>query len=248
MPTSSAQTTTVTRTAGRPERVDTAHLVETPEGVDFQVRPAGPIPRFWAAVIDIAIRTGILLATGIALSMLGTVGSGIQMIVAFAAIWGYPIAFEMWWNGQTPGKKWCDLQVRQADGTPVTWRGSIVRNLLRAADFLPVGYLIGLVATVTNRRFQRIGDLAGDTIVCHTDTPDDLAELDLPDADPLPVPVRLTPDEQAAVVRFAVRSTHWSPERCREIAGEASGLTGGGQTDSDVDRLQRMASAIVQGR
>lgn len=243
----------------RDERVDTAQLVETPEGVDFRQRPAGPTVRFWAAAVDIALRSALLLGTSMALSLFGTVGSGLQLIITFAAIWGYPIAFEMWWNGTTPGKHWFDLQVRHVDGTPITWKGSIIRNLLRAADFLPVGYLIGLASTVVSPRFQRIGDIAADTIVCHTEHSQDLSDLELPDADPLPVPVRLSPGEQAAIVQFALRSPQWSGERRREIADAAHGLldsnrtnhnvaSGLGDDDKKVEQLQRMASAIVQGR
>lgn len=239
--------------------MDTAQLVETPEGVDFRQRPAGPTVRFWAAAVDIALRSALLLGTSMAMSLFGTVGSGLQLIITFAAIWGYPIAFEMWWNGITPGKHWFDLQVRHVDGTPITWKGSIIRNLLRAADFLPVGYLIGLASTVVSPRFQRIGDIAADTIVCHTENARNLADLDLPDADPLPVPARLSPGEEAAIVQYALRSPQWSVERRREIAEAADGLFDFNRTNLDVsselddddrrvEQLQRMASAIVQGR
>jgi len=243
----------------RDDRVDTAQLVETPEGVDFRQRPAGPTVRFWAAAVDFALRSALLLGTSMAMSSFGTVGSGLQLIFTFAAVWGYPIAFEMWWNGITPGKHWFDLQVRHVDGTPITWKGSIIRNLLRAADFLPIGYLIGLVSTVVSPRFQRIGDIAADTVVCHTNNAGDLSDLELPDADPLPVPARLSPGEQAAIVQYALRSTQWSVERRREIADAAGGLLDFNRTNHDassklddddqkVEQLRRLASAIVQGR
>ena len=42
------------------------------------------------------------------------------------------------WGGQTPGKRVIGLAVLNDDGTPVRWPGALTRNLLRAADFLPL--------------------------------------------------------------------------------------------------------------
>lgn len=44
-------------------------------------------------------------------------------------------------------------------------RLSIIRNLLRAVDFLPLMYGFGLASMLLNKRFQRLGDLAANTVV-----------------------------------------------------------------------------------
>ena len=53
------------------------------------------------------------------------------------------------------------------DGTPVRWPGALTRNLLRAVDFLPFLYGVGLVAMLANRDFKRLGDLAAGTVVVY---------------------------------------------------------------------------------
>ena len=50
-----------------------------------------------------------------------------------AAAW-----LEAAWHGQTPGKRLMGLMVLNDDGTPVRWPAALTRNLLRAADFLPI--------------------------------------------------------------------------------------------------------------
>jgi hypothetical protein len=79
----------------------------------------------------------------------------------------YFTLFEWLWNGQTIGKRAMSLRVVSHDGTPVTLRGAVYRNLLRPADFLPVLYFAGVIAMFMNERSQRMGDLAAGTIVVH---------------------------------------------------------------------------------
>ena len=45
-------------------------------------------------------------------------------------------------------------------GGPVTPAASVTRNLLRVADFLPLGYAFGIVSMLLNRDCKRLGDLA----------------------------------------------------------------------------------------
>jgi uncharacterized RDD family membrane protein YckC len=58
--------------------------------------------------------------------------------------------------------------VVESDGTHLSWGSSLVRNLLRIVDALPVFYLVGIVVAYLTDDHQRIGDLAGSTIVVHT--------------------------------------------------------------------------------
>jgi len=229
------------------DRIDTRQSVETPEGVSFYIHPAGPVPRIQAAIIDVLIRIVLLVGLAIIFSSLGAVGVGLMLIGLFVVNWGYPIYFEMYHRGRTPGKMVFDLQVRSADGTPVSWRGSALRNLLRVADFLPFGYVGGICVMTGSRRFQRLGDLAADTVVCYRQVrgmPD--AEA-LPNATPHRPPQSLTLEEQRAIVEFALRSQHWNRDRNRELATTARPLTGPGDADDGVEYLRGVAHGIVHG-
>jgi hypothetical protein len=86
-------------------------------------------------------------------------------LVALLFYWGYYIFFEMVWNGKSPGKKALKLRVIRVDGTPITISESLVRNLVRLVDFLPVYYGVGAIAAFINPQTRRLGDLAAGTLV-----------------------------------------------------------------------------------
>jgi hypothetical protein len=55
--------------------------------------------------------------------------------------------------------------VIMANGLPATTTALLVRNIVRLFDFFPVFYGVGLVAMFATKRTQRLGDLAGNTVV-----------------------------------------------------------------------------------
>ena len=67
--------------------------------------------------------------------------------------------------GATLGKMAMGIRVVQADGSKCTWRGAIVRDLLRVIDFLPFAYLAGAISVWSSPTRQRLGDRAGETVV-----------------------------------------------------------------------------------
>ena len=56
--------------------LDTYREVETPEGVELQLRAAGPVARALAFVIDLMLRGVILVLLSIGLSIVGNFGMG----------------------------------------------------------------------------------------------------------------------------------------------------------------------------
>jgi len=108
----------------------------------------------------------------------------------------------------------------------------MLRNLLRFADFLPFGYLFGVVTCLSNRNFQRIGDLVADTIVVYDTKPTKKEKaafmqtlLKNPVAHLAPRAV-LSREEQSALVQFLDRSELWSASRKEELADHVRPLTG----------------------
>ena len=147
--------------------LDTAYRVEIPGGIHLEAQVVGPIPRILAFTIDLVIRGIILAVLSIASIPLGMggVGGGFFLIILFVIEWLYPVLFELLARGQTPGKKLLGIAVVNDDLSPVTLGTSLIRNLLRTIDFLPFFYLAGIVTMLSNRRFQRLGDLAAGTLV-----------------------------------------------------------------------------------
>ena len=68
-------------------------------------------------------------------------------------------------TGATIGKRLLGLRVVMADGSPLDWTSSIIRNVLRIIDFLPAFYLLGAIFVWSTAKNQRIGDLGANTVV-----------------------------------------------------------------------------------
>ena len=150
--------------------LDTLHHAETPEGIALALRPAGIVARGQAWLIDLLIRMGLFFVLAMVTAALGGVGVAFLLISYFLLEWFYPVAFELGRSGATPGKRVMGLQVVMDSGLPVTPGASIVRNLLRAADFLPFLYAGGAVASLLRSDFKRLGDMAAGTLVVYNET------------------------------------------------------------------------------
>ncbi len=160
-------------------------FVDTPENITFGYEIAGIGSRFLAALVDTTIILLLQILVNMVLIMVlakgadlkGMLSSGdfltssaswviaLMGLISFFFFWGYYIFFEMLWNGQSPGKSLAKLRVIRADGTPITLTESIVRNLVRLIDFLPIYYGIGVVSMFINNQSRRLGDLAAGTLV-----------------------------------------------------------------------------------
>lgn len=230
------------------ELLDTTRQIETPEGVAFELELAGPVPRVYAALIDLLIRGTFLSFAAIPIAFLGEMGMGIYFLLLFLMIWLYPILFEMYWSGTTPGKRLMGIEVRNIDGTPISWSGSVVRNLLRVIDFLPLFWATGIAFLSGSKNFQRLGDIAAGTIVCyrHGQTFDGLR--DLPEAEPRTTTANLTVDEQRAVVRFAKRTRYWNTARSEELAEILEPITNTPDGRDSVMFLRGLAHWIARKR
>jgi len=142
-----------------PIDLDTLIEVETPEGILLELHPAGLVPRLYAFLIDLAVRWTILSVAATILSRLGGIGVAFWFIGIFLLEWLYPVAFELYAGGATPGKRALGLMVVMDNALPVTPAASVIRNLLRVADFLPFAYGVGIVAILCRADFKRLGDL-----------------------------------------------------------------------------------------
>jgi uncharacterized RDD family membrane protein YckC len=222
-------------------RLDTTRAVPTPEGIEIVLRLAGAVPRALAWFTDLLLRLGVLVIAAWTLGMLGAFGWGTMLILAFLLEWLAMAAFEVWADGATPGKRALGIMVLHDDGTPVRWPAALVRNLLRAVDFLPALYGFGLAAMLINRDFKRLGDIAAGTVVVYR------APAQRTGAIPLAAPMAparpLSLEEQRLVLDFAERSSILTPERSLEIAALATPLTGAA-AGQETERLLQVANYL----
>jgi uncharacterized RDD family membrane protein YckC len=227
--------------------LDTIYTAETPEGIALSLRPAGIVSRCLAWTIDFGIRLGIFVAAAVTVGALGGMGTAFLLITYFALEWFYPVAFELTPGGATPGKRMMGLHVVMDSGLPVTPAASIIRNLLRAADFLPAFYGLGTASMLLRPDFKRLGDLAAGTLVVYADTVRLHGEL--PPADPAAPARPLVPREQVAIVSWAGRAARLTPERLEELARMAEPVLAPARAESPATpRLLALAHWVLGRR
>jgi uncharacterized RDD family membrane protein YckC len=208
----------------------------TPENIEFEYRVASPFERLMAYLIDMLVIGLLVLAgvlVGLFFSLLAQNGFMIistSVLVTFVLLWFYAGFFEVFWNGQTPGKRAMGLRVLQIDGRPITAAQAILRNFLRVVDSQPmlgnvVGlYVVGLLATSTNRRYQRLGDMACGTMVVSEQRTTVARFNQITDVNTAPLhamlPANALPTRtQARVIsRYVDRRRYFGPARRAEIA------------------------------
>jgi uncharacterized RDD family membrane protein YckC len=235
--------------AGAP--LDTDVAIETPEHIVFRHRVAGPARRFLAYLLDLiicytafAILAMVVIVAALGAAAVGNAAEdalgaagGFLLVVLFAIQWIYFAVLEGW-LGRTPGKAALGLRVVTTTGRPIGLRAAALRNVLRAADALPLTYsagllsVAGLVSMSCTQRFQRLGDLVAGTIVIVPERARATAPLVLwPPAQPyelaaLPAEVRLDADERHALDMFLRRRVRLGRARELELASMVAQLLG----------------------
>ncbi len=152
---------------------DNKLIIRTPEGVTFTLPLAGPVSRMLAWLIDAALLYACVKLIRLIAAFAGIISTDLStaftIFIFFALRFGYSIALEWFWRGQTLGKRVVGLRVMDVNGLRLQPSQIIIRNLLRAVDSLPVFYLVGGLTSLINRYGQRLGDLAANTIVVISD-------------------------------------------------------------------------------
>lgn len=134
-----------------------------------ETRPnyASGVERSLAALIDLII---VAVAAFIVLFPIGVsrfffVIPGLYILV----FWFFLILYGTYFDttkGRSIGKDLFGIRtVDEASLKPLNLERSLVRNLFRIIDILPVFYIIGILVIVLDRRKRRLGDIAARSIV-----------------------------------------------------------------------------------
>ncbi len=88
-------------------------------------------------------------------------------IISLAGPWlFYHLLFEIFMNGQSPGKRVMQIQVVRLDGTEATVGDYILRWAFSLIDFYMLSGALAVIVIATSGKGQRIGDMvAGTTVV-----------------------------------------------------------------------------------
>jgi uncharacterized RDD family membrane protein YckC len=149
--------------------------IDTPEQVHLEFVLAGIGSRFMAILLDSILQVLLMVAVflivwGISANPFESARVWVQAVAVFALFlifWGYFVLFEIFWKGQTPGKRWAAIRVIKNSGRPISPFESMSRNLLRVVDWFPGFYGVGVVTMLLNKQNRRLGDFVAGTLVVH---------------------------------------------------------------------------------
>jgi uncharacterized RDD family membrane protein YckC len=208
-----------------PAENDTSFRAETPEGIEYTLYPAGICARFCAYSIDFFIKGLVIVVFSVVYSifMRSYGGLWIFFLIYFALDWFYHVFFDIFFRGQSPGKRILGLRVVLNDGAPVSAGASFIRNLLRFVDGYIGLYLIAFLSASASRAFRRPGDWAAGTLVIYTwqsGVPGQPGKMDwLSGLEPILPEKPLSYEEKQGILMFARRFPLLGKARADEIAG-----------------------------
>ena len=196
--------------------IDSSLKQQTYTGVEIELRIANVYARGLARLIDDLIRLLVVLFVMTVLWLFGAFGTVFVLLLTFVIWWFYNFIFEVLWNGVTPGKYLLGLRAVNADGSPIGVVNSLLRTLLLPVDFLPIGYLSGLIVMVATKSNQRIGDIVAGTTVVYSR----LRKVQKSEATRhrRAVPKSLSSDDRLMVLSYQDRLPKFSNERAIELA------------------------------
>jgi uncharacterized RDD family membrane protein YckC len=237
------------------------YTIDTPENVTFGYSIAGIGSRFIGALVDTSLLALALILLNIAISLLlvwlgdnaPAVESDVDLspdwvagiliaiyaLINFGLIWGYFLAFELTWNGQTPGKRLAGTQVVQVSGAPAGFGEIAIRNVIRIVDFLPFAYAIGFVVMFSNRRARRLGDFAANTLVIRRQERVKLSDLAAAAPAALPPSTPKLPDDVFARFPNLTKVTADDYQLIRDVLARHA------QGTADNSLLRRLAAAMA---
>jgi uncharacterized RDD family membrane protein YckC len=147
--------------------------IRTPENLELSYDLAGAGTRAAAYLLDIVLivllsqlLANLFVALFLFIKSAGEAwAAAIIGLLMFLFINGYFIVFEWLMNGQTPGKRAVGIRVIKEGGYALRFIDTLLRNVMRAIDFLPLFYGVGLVSLLFTPRSQRLGDLVAGTLL-----------------------------------------------------------------------------------
>jgi len=149
--------------------------ITTSQNIDIDYEVAGLGERIVARIIDIAIIVALLLlivmAPLVGIYQSGNSRSALTGIVIFYIILAafftfYDLICEVFFNGQSVGKRVMKIRVISLDGGSPTLGQYLLRWIFRIVDFSISFQVGGLIAVAVSEKNQRIGDIvAGTTLI-----------------------------------------------------------------------------------
>ncbi len=99
------------------------------------------------------------------LSISGDTQTFLFIVLVTTPIFFYHILFQIFMNGQSPGKKIMKIKVIKLDGAQPSLGDYILRWVFRIIDWLPFLFITAIISIVVSKKEQCIGDVVANTTV-----------------------------------------------------------------------------------
>ncbi len=150
--------------------------VVTGEAVVLDLRLARLASRSLALAIDLAVQLalmfgGVFVIAGAVTVVDDSLAAAIGLVFYLGVVVGYPVAWETFTRGRSPGKMALGLRVVREDGGPERFRQAFVRGLLAVVEIWITFGVVALVTSLASTQGRRVGDYLAGTVVIHERVP-----------------------------------------------------------------------------
>ncbi|MBF9238172.1 RDD family protein [Hymenobacter sp. BT683] len=225
--------------------------VHTAQNVTLEYEVASLGDRIAAAIIDNVVLVAWGMAWALLFAALGDDSSStstpidyrdpagiiaiVLLVIIFLPYVCYNLICEVYFNGQSIGKKARNIKVMRLDGTAPRLGDYLLRWLLRIIDTGIFGGLVAIIAIAASGRGQRLGDMAAGTTVLKL-RPVQPHALPNPTSEASTLPgyqavfpqAAILADHDVALVRQLLHqaTTRQNYQLINELANKVKGITG----------------------
>ncbi|MBI9059705.1 MAG: RDD family protein [Labilibaculum sp.] len=140
--------------------------IETTQNVRINFQLASVGERISASLLDLLF---LFVVYMIVMLFAGLLGEGFVWLMLFMIpLFFYSLLFEVFMNGQTPGKKILKIKVSTADGSAPSFSNYLIRWMFRLVDISLTYGICGILCIVIGEKGQRLGDILAKTTVIKT--------------------------------------------------------------------------------
>jgi uncharacterized RDD family membrane protein YckC len=143
--------------------------IQTAQNIDIDYEMAGLGDRILGRLIDIAIFVALVIIAIIVSTAAGSkIFSTVILIIMAAFLAFYDLVCEIFFNGQSIGKRAMKIKVISLNGGRPTIGQYLLRWLFRIVDFSITGGVCALISVAVSEKKQRVGDIVAGTTLIRT--------------------------------------------------------------------------------
>lgn len=206
--------------------------INTSQNVRLEYEIASVGERILATLLDYLIFIGWMILISILSDLLAGEFGTITFVVMILPVFLYHLVCEVFFNGQSVGKKTLNIRVLKTGGTQPSIGDYLLRWIFRLIDCSIGMGSVALLCILINGKGQRLGDIAAGTTVVRIRRAVNLGQIEVPDAPPdysVTYPEAMTlSDKDISVIRRILRKSvrTGNREMLRPLAEKVSGITG----------------------